>query len=340
MVAQSNKFNTGNLRTSGKNLKFREYGTLEEGIADHQRLLKDYQNKHGLTTVREIISRWAPPSENDTENYIKFMSKKLGVKPDEKIDLNDSETLGKFAYYQSQMEKGVDKTPATVEDMVRVAESSKGADMIPGSSRTLTEEEKKKLEEKGALAEGANSRVAGGNTTIPTQGQQGQQGVSSFSEDAKAAVNAVKKPFESWFGPSKPEDQPPTQAQIEAVYGKGIDQGEGPSVYQRGKMALSDWATQEKPISDADFGAMADAQTPEAEQAAVNNADTGPGAGDYMSMLATVMQSVKKPEQRGSAPQAYRANIQVQGNPFENKLLTQSFNQMYNQPMNRQRKYL
>ena len=34
-------------------------------------LTKTYYHKYRLFTIRKIISRWAPPAENDTEAYIK-----------------------------------------------------------------------------------------------------------------------------------------------------------------------------------------------------------------------------------------------------------------------------
>lgn len=35
-------------------------------------LLNRYK-KHGACTIRQIVSRWAPPSENNTDNYVSFV---------------------------------------------------------------------------------------------------------------------------------------------------------------------------------------------------------------------------------------------------------------------------
>jgi hypothetical protein len=59
----------------------------EYGIRMIARILKTYGSKAGLPgvggpsidTVQEIISRWAPPSENDTAAYIESVRKALGV---------------------------------------------------------------------------------------------------------------------------------------------------------------------------------------------------------------------------------------------------------------------
>lgn len=118
------EYNTGNIRTSASNPEFRKYSTVEEGVADHQRLLRDYQSKHGLTTIKDVINRWAPPSENDTSNYVKFMSQKMGMNPNDTIDFNDPEILGKFSYYQAQMEKGANKVPVSMDEMIGIAGGS------------------------------------------------------------------------------------------------------------------------------------------------------------------------------------------------------------------------
>lgn len=51
-----------------------------------------------IDTVREIITRWAPPKnkgvvENDTFSYILAVSKELDVAPHEEIDVTDEETM-------------------------------------------------------------------------------------------------------------------------------------------------------------------------------------------------------------------------------------------------------
>lgn len=67
----------------------------EDGI---RAIAKDLMTKYarGLNTVHAIINRWAPPSENDTNAYVKAVANEVGVQPDDKIDLNDASTLTKL----------------------------------------------------------------------------------------------------------------------------------------------------------------------------------------------------------------------------------------------------
>ena len=55
--------------------------------------LETYQNKHGLTTVNQMISRWAPPNENNTTNYANFVASEMGISPDAQIDLSANPEL-------------------------------------------------------------------------------------------------------------------------------------------------------------------------------------------------------------------------------------------------------
>jgi len=42
------------------------------------KLLINYQEKHNLNTIAEIMSRYAPDTENPTNSYIEYIEKKLG----------------------------------------------------------------------------------------------------------------------------------------------------------------------------------------------------------------------------------------------------------------------
>ncbi|MCG5377596.1 hypothetical protein [Providencia rettgeri] len=59
-----------------------------------------------LQTVEEIITKWAPPEHkgNDTEGYIQRVTKELGVKRNQKLDLNDTETMYALVHAMSLVE--------------------------------------------------------------------------------------------------------------------------------------------------------------------------------------------------------------------------------------------
>ena len=59
------------------------------GIRALAKLLKNYQSNYGLVTVREIINRWAPPSENETGSYVEHVARIVGVNPDARINVDE-----------------------------------------------------------------------------------------------------------------------------------------------------------------------------------------------------------------------------------------------------------
>lgn len=66
---------------------FVQFVSPEYGIRALSKVLDTYSTKYSLRTVRGIISRFAPPSENNTEAYISAVANKLGVSPDEQISV-------------------------------------------------------------------------------------------------------------------------------------------------------------------------------------------------------------------------------------------------------------
>jgi hypothetical protein len=58
------------------------------GIRAMAKLLTNYKLRYGLDSIRELITRWAPPSENITSAYIDDVAHMLGVGPDQTIGLS------------------------------------------------------------------------------------------------------------------------------------------------------------------------------------------------------------------------------------------------------------
>jgi len=67
---------------------FVQFKSLEYGWrAAFYLLTRTYYHKHRLYTIRTIIRRWAPESENNTEAYINNVSRLTGILPDEPLGI-------------------------------------------------------------------------------------------------------------------------------------------------------------------------------------------------------------------------------------------------------------
>ena len=71
--------------------RFLVFDTPDAGIRCLMRLLINYQERHGIRTLREAINRWAPPGENNSTAYVQHVSRLTGFDPDEPLDFLDRE---------------------------------------------------------------------------------------------------------------------------------------------------------------------------------------------------------------------------------------------------------
>lgn len=90
--------NPGNIRHGDKwqglsaaqtDSDFCQFKTPEHGIRAMARILMNYERRYGLDTVRKIIGRWAPATENNTEAYVEHVARVLGVGTDQIISVAD-----------------------------------------------------------------------------------------------------------------------------------------------------------------------------------------------------------------------------------------------------------
>lgn len=98
--------NPGNIRNSEANEwkgevskkekldnSFEEFRDMPHGIRAMMQLLINYQRKYTLLTVRDLVGKWAPRTENDTTTYVNRVCKELQMPSTCPIDLTDKGTL-------------------------------------------------------------------------------------------------------------------------------------------------------------------------------------------------------------------------------------------------------
>lgn len=125
--------------------------------------LQTSQTKHGNKTIRELISRWAPPGENPTESYIAKVAVWTGIDEDAPVDVYDWDTAQKILRAIFRFENGPGPeggfwySDATMEQGLRKAGLTPPAKPLnpfaPGASRTVR---------------GASVATAGGVTAFST----------------------------------------------------------------------------------------------------------------------------------------------------------------------------
>lgn len=93
---------------------FGRYVNMESGVAAAQRQLVSYQDKQGLTTVRQMVTRWAPPGENDTAGYVAEVARRTGINPDVPVDMHDPAVSAKVVAAMAHRETGQDVDPGAI----------------------------------------------------------------------------------------------------------------------------------------------------------------------------------------------------------------------------------
>ena len=117
--------NPGNIRISGTRYKgevvpsqdtaFKQFESMAYGYRAMFVLIHYYVRSLGLKTVRQIISRYAPPSENHTESYIRHVADAILRGPDSPIDLNSMDEMVLMVAAMSKVENGV---PANIDEVI------------------------------------------------------------------------------------------------------------------------------------------------------------------------------------------------------------------------------
>lgn len=109
--------NPGNIRRSSSRYRgevrpsrdpdFKEFESIEWGYRAIFVTLNTYRRKYGLRTIREMISRWAPPVENHTEAYIRAVTARTGFSADEVLDTRSRQQMVPLIAAMSEVENGV-----------------------------------------------------------------------------------------------------------------------------------------------------------------------------------------------------------------------------------------
>ena len=160
--------------------EFVEYESPEYSFRAADRVLNTYGRDQGINTIRDAISRYAPPSDdNPTENYIDFVSKQTGIDPDEKIDLSDPITRSNLIAPMAQFESRTTISPSGVRDSIA----------------SVDEDYANKLLQPPAVGEGATRAEFMRGMTGPTRTQELIESVESGIPVSSVGRDATRKEF-------------------------------------------------------------------------------------------------------------------------------------------------
>lgn len=95
--------------------RFAQFTSIAYGYRAAFKLLNNYQRKYGLDTLRKLISRWAPSTENNTDKYVEFVAERSLVSPDVRITTTNKDIMIAVVAAMSAYENGINANMRDVE---------------------------------------------------------------------------------------------------------------------------------------------------------------------------------------------------------------------------------
>ena len=123
------QYNQGFLGETGEDSGFVSFKDPMYGVRAADRVLTTYGTKHGINTIRDLINRWAPPSENDTQNYVNYISDQLSIDPDAEVDLSNPAMRARILSQMTMMESRSKYSPSQITEMIEMANTPRPPDV-------------------------------------------------------------------------------------------------------------------------------------------------------------------------------------------------------------------
>ena len=80
--------------------------SIEYGLRAAFCILRRYIRRYHKDTVPDIVSTWAPASENNTQRYIDIVCQRSGITPTQQIKYEDADTMCKLVEAMAFVECG------------------------------------------------------------------------------------------------------------------------------------------------------------------------------------------------------------------------------------------
>lgn len=118
--------NPGNIRrssvrylgevTPSRDKEFKQFVSMTYGYRAMFVLLDSYARRYGLRTIRTMLNRYAPPEENFTQGYIRFVANNSGIGADELVDTRSARDMIPIVMAMSEIENSVKPNTDEVEE--------------------------------------------------------------------------------------------------------------------------------------------------------------------------------------------------------------------------------
>lgn len=88
--------------------EFCEFSELIWGVRAALKLLRSYVKLGKCATLRDVIFRWAPPTENNSRVYLNYVIRQTSIPGDRELDIDDMDRLIAIVRSMARFESGMD----------------------------------------------------------------------------------------------------------------------------------------------------------------------------------------------------------------------------------------
>ena len=120
------QYNQGFVGETGAEDGFISFEDPMYGVRAADKVLTTYGRDRDIDSIRGLVSRFAPPSENETQSYIDYISGQLGIDADAEIDLSDPAMRSRILAPMAKIESRTEYTPDQITAMIEQANLRQG----------------------------------------------------------------------------------------------------------------------------------------------------------------------------------------------------------------------
>ena len=86
---------------------FCQFDSMTYGLRAGLIIIRTYMHRYSLNTIHGIVSRWAPPKENDTDAYVKSVSSMMKMHALQTFDFGDRGRIVALVSAMCKVETGI-----------------------------------------------------------------------------------------------------------------------------------------------------------------------------------------------------------------------------------------
>jgi hypothetical protein len=238
-IGQNNPFNLRDYNQNwegqtGATEGFVDYGDERSGVRAADKLLENY-GKQGVATIRDIVSKFAPANENDTEAYIEFVSNQTGIPSEQPIDMGDDDARRRVLAAMGQMESGY-KTDA---EGITALLNSEGREAIgtDGAGNPIYQSD---FDQIMARTEAPSQEPRGRGIKLTPLGETVVGGIASIPSRIRSMVDAYQNSSSDGSGMS-PEELAAAYAMVDEASAEKPNMGISPQELSTAGTAIRDY---------------------------------------------------------------------------------------------------